>query len=176
MISRRHDGVERSEGGDDQCVNNESDRCGDGRGPVGEKHRRRTAGRIVRSVTVALVLLVALALYKSTRASTKELSPAAKNDSSNRAKFATQDHVSTVTFLGTKYGGWAFDEKLAGPSPVVYSFGLGEDISWDAAMIEKYNVRLFGFDPTPKVRETKVYMLNWLRPDCDQKQQINLTA
>ena len=34
---------------------------------------------------------------------------------------------------------------------VVYSVGLGQDISWDKALIEKYRCEVYGFDPTPKV-------------------------
>mmetsp|Transcript_4056 Transcript_4056/g.8365 ORF Transcript_4056/g.8365 Transcript_4056/m.8365 type:complete len:308 (+) Transcript_4056:248-1171(+) len=110
-------------------------------------------GRMRFAWLVTLVILAALALsnfMQSSMSTSTELSPAAAEGDFSNPKFATQDHVSEVTYLGTDYGGWAFDEKLVGSSPVVYSFGLGEDISWDAAMIEKYNVRLFGFDPTPK--------------------------
>lgn len=81
------------------------------------------------------------------RTNSKEVSKPAGKD---HPKFAKEDHVSQVVHLGSEHGGWSFDEKLAGPRPVVYSFGLGVDISWDLAMIEKYNVTLFGFDPTPK--------------------------
>ena len=93
-----------------------------------------------RRSSVTLVIIAALALSLMS----KQLSPAddpsksnyelvskqlppADDHPSSHAKFATEDHVSEVTYLGTTYGGWAFDEKLAGPSPVVYSFGLGED-------------------------------------------------
>ena len=34
---------------------------------------------------------------------------------------------------------------------MVYSVGLGQDISWDKALIEKYRCEVYGFDPTPKV-------------------------
>jgi len=34
---------------------------------------------------------------------------------------------------------------------VVYSLGIGEDISFDLALIEKYGARVHAFDPTPKV-------------------------
>lgn len=33
---------------------------------------------------------------------------------------------------------------------VIYSFGVGEDVSWDMALIEKYNLKVHAFDPTPK--------------------------
>ena len=39
---------------------------------------------------------------------------------------------------------------------IVYSFGIGEDISFDLAIIEKHNCKVFGFDPTPK-------SINWIK-------------
>ncbi len=33
---------------------------------------------------------------------------------------------------------------------VVYSFGVGTDISWDLALIEKYGCVVHAFDPTPR--------------------------
>ena len=36
---------------------------------------------------------------------------------------------------------------------VVYSFGVGEDISFDIALIEKFGVSVYAFDPTPKSLE-----------------------
>jgi len=32
----------------------------------------------------------------------------------------------------------------------VYSFGIGEDISFDMNVIENHNCKVYGFDPTPK--------------------------
>ncbi|EJK67712.1 hypothetical protein THAOC_11220 [Thalassiosira oceanica] len=141
-------------------------------------------GRMRFAWLVTLVLLAALALsnfMQSSMSMSTELSPTASEGDFSNPKFATQDHVSEVTYLGTDYGGWAFDEKLVGSSPVVYSFGLGEDISWDAAMIEKYNVRLFGFDPTPKVREAKTAIFYFAQLELElvgqtMTQKPNLTT
>lgn len=36
---------------------------------------------------------------------------------------------------------------------IVYSFGVGEDISFDLALIEKFGVSVYAFDPTPKSLE-----------------------
>jgi FkbM family methyltransferase len=33
---------------------------------------------------------------------------------------------------------------------IVYSVGIGEDTSWDEAMIADHGLHVFGFDPTPK--------------------------
>ncbi len=34
--------------------------------------------------------------------------------------------------------------------PIVYSFGIGEEISFDLEMIKRYHAQVFAFDPTPK--------------------------
>lgn len=52
--------------------------------------------------------------------------------------------------LGSEYGGyWVCPDGL-GSDSVVYSFGIGEDMSFDLAMIERFGVCVHAFDPTPK--------------------------
>jgi len=53
-------------------------------------------------------------------------------------------------FLGTEYGGWCVSPEKLNAQSVVYSFGVGEDISWDLAMIDRFGVTVHAFDPTPK--------------------------
>ena len=52
--------------------------------------------------------------------------------------------------LGTDYGGWPVIPELLPAAPLVYSFGTGEDISFDLAMIEGYGAQVHAFDPTPR--------------------------
>ena len=52
--------------------------------------------------------------------------------------------------LGSVYGGWAILPSLLDTNSIVYSFGIGDDISFDVALIEKFGVEVFAFDPTPK--------------------------
>lgn len=51
--------------------------------------------------------------------------------------------------LGTTYGAWTVPKTLLNPDSIVYSFGLGEDISFDLAVIEDFGCNVHGFDPTP---------------------------
>lgn len=53
-------------------------------------------------------------------------------------------------FLGTEYGGYAVLPERLGPESIVYSVGLGEDISFDLSLIERFGCRVYGFDPTPR--------------------------
>jgi FkbM family methyltransferase len=51
--------------------------------------------------------------------------------------------------LGTDYGGWPLLRETKSGS-LIYSFGLGEDISFDLAAIARFECRVLGFDPTPR--------------------------
>jgi FkbM family methyltransferase len=50
---------------------------------------------------------------------------------------------------GSSYGGWVVNSELIRPDSVVYSFGLGQDVSFDLALIETYGVEVHGFEPDP---------------------------
>lgn len=52
--------------------------------------------------------------------------------------------------LGSAYGGYAVVPALLGPGRLVYSFGVGEDASFDLAMIERFGAQVHAFDPTPR--------------------------
>jgi FkbM family methyltransferase len=52
--------------------------------------------------------------------------------------------------LGTVYGGWPIIPALTKRDSVVYSFGVGEDVSFDLAIINKFGCHVHAFDPTPK--------------------------
>lgn len=54
-----------------------------------------------------------------------------------------------VQYLGTKYGGWYFSPNEINEDSVIYSLGVGEDISWEEEMIQQYRVSIHCFDPTP---------------------------
>ncbi len=53
-------------------------------------------------------------------------------------------------FYGSDYGGFYLNPDVIGPDSVVYSFGIGEDISFDTEVISLHNCQVHGFDPTPK--------------------------
>jgi FkbM family methyltransferase len=52
--------------------------------------------------------------------------------------------------LGTEYGGWPLVRSLTPQGALIYSFGVGEDISFDLAAIELYAAKVHAFDPTPR--------------------------
>lgn len=52
--------------------------------------------------------------------------------------------------LGTEYGGHCVSLPSLGADSIVYSVGLGEDISFDLELIERVGAQVHGFDPTPR--------------------------
>lgn len=52
--------------------------------------------------------------------------------------------------LGEGYGGWFVPTDMIQSDWVIYSFGIGEDITFDADMMERFDCTIYGFDPTPR--------------------------
>jgi FkbM family methyltransferase len=60
------------------------------------------------------------------------------------------EYRCTVCRLGSEYGGWVVNPDHLCTESVVYSFGVGEDASFDRALMEQFDVQLHAFDPTPR--------------------------
>lgn len=60
------------------------------------------------------------------------------------------DHRASYMVLGTEYGGWPLLTDETPQGALVFSFGIGEDISFDLAAIERFGCIVHGFDPTPR--------------------------
>jgi FkbM family methyltransferase len=59
--------------------------------------------------------------------------------------------------LGSIYGGWTICTEVGlGLNSVVFSVGVGEDISFDLSLIQKFGCKVLAFDPTPR-------SINWLK-------------
>jgi FkbM family methyltransferase len=52
--------------------------------------------------------------------------------------------------LGSDYGGWVIPPSLLSADSVCYCVGVGEDITFDLALIRRFGCRVFAFDPTPR--------------------------
>lgn len=57
-----------------------------------------------------------------------------------------------MDFIGSKYGGYSVPRGLLDENSIVYSFGLGEDATFDIGLSEKYGCDVHIFDPTPRSR------------------------
>jgi FkbM family methyltransferase len=51
--------------------------------------------------------------------------------------------------LGSDYGGHAVPRTVVGRDSIVYSAGVGNDITFDLALIEHFGCTVHAFDPTP---------------------------
>jgi FkbM family methyltransferase len=52
--------------------------------------------------------------------------------------------------VGTYYGSHTVRHDFLDKNSVVYSFGVGEDVSFDLGLIERYGCTVYAFDPTPR--------------------------
>lgn len=52
--------------------------------------------------------------------------------------------------IGSPYGGWRVPVDIIRPDWIVYAGGVGEDISFDLGLIERFGVKVYAFDPTPR--------------------------
>ena len=51
--------------------------------------------------------------------------------------------------IGSLYGGHTIDESLIDKNSIIYSFGLGEDATFDLGLLD-YGCSVNIFDPTPR--------------------------
>ena len=54
--------------------------------------------------------------------------------------------------LGSSYGGFWVPTSLIAPGSVVYSAGVGEDITFDEALVENFEAKVWAMDPTPRAQ------------------------
>jgi FkbM family methyltransferase len=54
-----------------------------------------------------------------------------------------------VDVIGSEYGAWGVDLTLLDQDSIVYSIGVGEDVTFDMGLIEAINCDVYAFDPTP---------------------------
>ena len=53
--------------------------------------------------------------------------------------------------LGTKYGGWSIPKNIElNNNSIIYSGGVGEDISFDLLLSHKYDCNILLIDPTQR--------------------------
>jgi len=88
-------------------------------------------------------------------------------------------------WIGNGYGGFGVCSRFfrgGRVNPVVYSFGIGEDVSFDLSMIKRYNAEIYAFDPTPRsvewvknnVRNKNFHFYPYGISDKDQKEKFYL--
>lgn len=79
----------------------------------------------------------------------------AETDKIKVAHLATTADCPAVWY-GNSYGGFFINPTLLNKKSIVYSIGIGKDISFDTKCIKNHTCRIFAFDPTPK-------SIDWLK-------------
>ncbi len=67
-----------------------------------------------------------------------------------RNLFFAITHSCKRKTLGNKNASFTVNPDAISSSDIVYSFGIGTDISFDLQLINLYGLKVFAFDPTPK--------------------------
>lgn len=61
-----------------------------------------------------------------------------------------EDIKISKKWFGNEYGGFYVALDKLNTNSIIYSFGIGEDNSFDDGLIQKYNCKVYAFDPTPR--------------------------
>jgi FkbM family methyltransferase len=67
-----------------------------------------------------------------------------------RDYFEKIDCEHPVEWVGSDYGGWFVATDLIASDSTIYSAGVGDEISFDAALIDRYGTTIHAFDPSPR--------------------------
>jgi FkbM family methyltransferase len=68
----------------------------------------------------------------------------------NREPWIRVQVKKKISWYGNKYGGFYVVPELLNKESVVYSFGIGQDVSFDLDVINNHHCSVFAYDPTPK--------------------------
>jgi len=60
------------------------------------------------------------------------------------------DKTYKLERLGSQYGGWVIPVDLLYNRSICYCVGVGCDATFDFALIDRFECRVYSFDPTPK--------------------------
>src|SRR3954447_23980254 len=67
-----------------------------------------------------------------------------------RRRLPVADGPDLITIGNVGYGGQVVPDGILGPSSVVYGVGVGEDITFDLAIIARYGATVHAFAPVPR--------------------------
>lgn len=68
----------------------------------------------------------------------------------SKAIFRVQPRPDLKKLGGEHYGGWVVPISVLSESSICYCAGVGEDITFDLALIDTFGCDVFAFDPTPR--------------------------
>jgi FkbM family methyltransferase len=77
----------------------------------------------------------------------------AKNTDPKLVEHLKPNAQTAAIWYGSAYGGFYVNPDYLSRESIVYSFGIGKDITFDMTCIRKHGCHVHGFDPTPKSLE-----------------------
>lgn len=77
-----------------------------------------------------------------------------------------QLRVPRVVWAGSSYGGFYVVPLKSMYNGKAFSFGIGSDITFDKYLMDKWGMKVYGFDPTPK-------SCNWVKQCCSDINSFN---
>lgn len=76
--------------------------------------------------------------------------------------------------LGTSYGGWFIPKECKlNENSIIYSVGVGEDISFDLLLNYKYKCKIFLIDPTKRAIDYYSNVIKYFNLECDDHKLKN---
>jgi len=72
-----------------------------------------------------------------------------KNSLFETLKLGAEIPIDTIS-LPSAESTWLISPSALSRYPIVYSFGLGDDIGFELAMLNQFGATVYGFDPTPR--------------------------
>tara|TARA_A100001015_G_scaffold296083_1_gene375854 strand:- start:1212 stop:1907 length:696 start_codon:yes stop_codon:yes gene_type:complete len=66
--------------------------------------------------------------------------------------FKPSINIKTI-YLGSSYGGWHVVSDYLNSESIIYSLGIGKDITFDEECIKLFNCKIYAFDPTEATME-----------------------
>ncbi len=82
-----------------------------------------------------------------------------------KSDFKVQKKIK-IKWFGNDYGGFFVHPDIVTSDSIVYSFGVGEDITFDEAILSTFNCKVYAFDPTPK-------SIRWIKNHKDLPENFN---
>ena len=125
------------------------------------KKRNKRSYRIILKdfIKKYFILKIFYLIYKKIR---HLLSKALSLKYTNRKKTSKLKIKCQYKWYGNNYGGFFICPDMLisafkkDQERIIYSAGVGEDISFDQALLEEFHCKIFAFDPTPK-------SINWIQ-------------
>jgi FkbM family methyltransferase len=77
---------------------------------------------------------------------------------------SVESRCETV-LLGNEGASWCICPAMLSETSVVYSFGVGEDISFDLELIRRFGLHVHAFDPTPR-------SIEWVRSQTSPREFV----